>query len=136
MGSAGWLWGGVRPPSLLASPGLGAVSPGAPSAGWVGVAPRCRAGRVSRVGWLYGRRALADLRWPFQRKGIQFGVAILRDGLNRLSQHPLVGEARGLGLMGGIELVADKRAKRAFDPKLGVATQCVGLDGQHPQVFS
>jgi len=48
-----------------------------------------------------------------------------RDGLNRLSQHPLVGEARGLGLMGGIELVADKRTKRAFDPKLGVAMQCV-----------
>jgi hypothetical protein len=38
--------------------------------------------------------------------------------------------------MGGIELVADKRAKRAFDPKLGVTTQCVGLDGQRPQVFS
>jgi 4-aminobutyrate--pyruvate transaminase len=48
-----------------------------------------------------------------------------RDGLDRLSQHPLVGEARGLGLMGGIELVADKRTKRAFDPKLGVAMQCV-----------
>ena len=63
-------------------------------------------------------------------------MAQFRDGLNRLSQHPLVGEARGLGLMGGIELVADKRAKRAFDPKLGVTTQCVGLDGQRPQVFS
>src|SRR5258708_28074506 len=48
-----------------------------------------------------------------------------RDGLNRLSQHPLVGEARGLGLMGGVELVADKRTRRAFDPKLGVAMQCV-----------
>jgi 4-aminobutyrate---pyruvate transaminase len=48
-----------------------------------------------------------------------------REGLNRLGKHPLVGEARGLGLMGGIELVADKRTKRAFDPKAGVAAQCV-----------
>src|SRR5215467_6268457 len=48
-----------------------------------------------------------------------------RDGLKQVSEHPLVGEARGLGLVGGIELVADKRTKRAFDPKLGVAMQCV-----------
>ncbi len=48
-----------------------------------------------------------------------------RAGLNRLEQHPLVGEARGLGLVGGIELVADKRTKRPFDPKLGVAMRCV-----------
>jgi len=48
-----------------------------------------------------------------------------RNGLNRLGEHPLVGEARGLGLMGGIELVADKRTKRAFDPKVGIAMHCV-----------
>jgi 4-aminobutyrate--pyruvate transaminase len=48
-----------------------------------------------------------------------------RDGLRRLGEHPLVGEARGLGLIGGIELVADKRTKRSFDPKLGVAARCV-----------
>ena len=51
------------------------------------------------------------------------------DGLNQMSEHPLVGEARGLGLVGGIELVADKRTKRAFDPKLGVAAQCVAAAG-------
>jgi 4-aminobutyrate--pyruvate transaminase len=48
-----------------------------------------------------------------------------RDGLRRLGEHPLVGEARGLGLIGGIELVADTRTKRSFDPKLGVAARCV-----------
>src|SRR5215475_8132375 len=48
-----------------------------------------------------------------------------REGLNRLGKHPLVGEARGLGLMGAIELVADKRTKRAFDPKVGVSARCV-----------
>jgi 4-aminobutyrate--pyruvate transaminase len=49
-----------------------------------------------------------------------------RAGLDRLGEHPLVGEARGLGLMGGLELVADKRTKRAFDPKAGVGAYCVG----------
>jgi 4-aminobutyrate---pyruvate transaminase len=46
--------------------------------------------------------------------------------LSRLGEHPLVGEARGLGLVGGLELVADKRTRRAFDPKAGVAAYCVG----------
>jgi len=41
-------------------------------------------------------------------------------GLRRFAGHPLVGEVRGVGLVGGIELVADKDAKTAFDPKSGV----------------
>jgi len=45
--------------------------------------------------------------------------------LKKLGEHPLVGEARGMGLMGGLELVADKASKRAFEPKLGVAARCV-----------
>jgi 4-aminobutyrate--pyruvate transaminase len=47
--------------------------------------------------------------------------------LKKLGEHPLVGEARGMGLMGGLELVADKRSKRAFDSKQGVAARCVRL---------
>ena len=39
------------------------------------------------------------------------------------ADHPLVGEVRACGLVGGIELVADKATKRPFDPKKGVAAQ-------------
>ena len=37
-----------------------------------------------------------------------------------LADRPLVGEVRGVGLMAGIELVADKPGKRPFDPALKV----------------
>jgi 4-aminobutyrate--pyruvate transaminase len=45
--------------------------------------------------------------------------------LKALADHPLVGEARGLGLVGGLELVADKRTKRSFEREKGVAAYCV-----------
>lgn len=35
----------------------------------------------------------------------------------KLGDHPLVGQARAKGLIGAIELVADKETKRNFDPK-------------------
>ncbi|WP_181699138.1 aminotransferase [Chthonobacter albigriseus] len=40
--------------------------------------------------------------------------------LSRLRDHPLVGETRFKGLVGGIELVADKATKRSFPAQLGV----------------
>ena len=45
--------------------------------------------------------------------------------LQALGEHPLVGEARGLGLIGGVELVADKTSKRSFAPQHGVAARAV-----------
>jgi 4-aminobutyrate---pyruvate transaminase len=45
--------------------------------------------------------------------------------LKAMAEHPLVGEARGMGLVGGLELVADKRSKRAFEPAKAVAARCV-----------
>ena len=40
----------------------------------------------------------------------------LQSGLHRFADHPLVGEVRGVGLIAGIELVADKASKTPFDP--------------------
>jgi 4-aminobutyrate---pyruvate transaminase len=45
--------------------------------------------------------------------------------LKALNDHPLVGEARGLGLIGGVELVADKRSKRSFAAQHAVGARAV-----------
>ena len=47
--------------------------------------------------------------------------------LKALGDHALVGEARGVGLIGGIELVRDKAAKTSFDPRQGVGAKAVGF---------
>ena len=53
-----------------------------------------------------------DFLGPIRRVG-----PVLQDGLRAFGDHPLVGNVRGIGLMGAIELVADKAARRSFDPK-------------------
>jgi 4-aminobutyrate--pyruvate transaminase len=47
------------------------------------------------------------------------------------ADRPLVGEARGVGLMAGIELVADKASKRPFDPSLKVGTYLMMRAREH-----
>ncbi|MDH3335645.1 MAG: aminotransferase, partial [Rhodospirillaceae bacterium] len=42
---------------------------------------------------------------------------IFQNGLKKFATHPLVGEVRGVGLVGAIEVVKNKETKEAFDPK-------------------
>jgi 4-aminobutyrate--pyruvate transaminase len=68
---------------------------------------------------IYARERIAD---DVARKSPHF-----HSRLAALGEHPLVGEARGLGLVGGVELVGDKRTKRSFDPESAVAPQAVAF---------
>jgi 4-aminobutyrate---pyruvate transaminase len=52
---------------------------------------------------------------------------VFADRVRRFDQHPLVGSTRSVGLLGGIELVADKKTRRLFDSKKSVGVNCVGI---------
>jgi 4-aminobutyrate---pyruvate transaminase len=56
---------------------------------------------------------------------VQTLTPLFQRRLRALIDHPLVGEARGVGLVGGLEVVAEKATKRAFSPKQGVAPKVV-----------
>jgi 4-aminobutyrate--pyruvate transaminase len=45
---------------------------------------------------------------------------VLQDGLRAFAGHPLVGEVRGMGFIGALELVADKATRRSFAPAANV----------------
>jgi putrescine aminotransferase len=45
-------------------------------------------------------------------------------GWAKLGEHPLVGEARMVGLMGAFELVADKKTLQRFDEEVGAGVVC------------
>jgi len=48
-----------------------------------------------------------------------------QQGLQTFADHPLVGEARGVGMIGACELVADKKTKATFDPAGKVGAHCL-----------
>jgi L-2,4-diaminobutyrate transaminase len=58
------------------------------------------------------------------------GAHLQRRLRERLADHPAVGEVRGVGLIAAVELVADKAAKRNFDPAAGIgkAVQAAALE--------
>ena len=60
---------------------------------------------------------------------------IFEQRMVKLRDHPLVGETRFCGLMGGVELVADKKTKRSFDPKQGVGPKLAKLGEGHGAIL-
>ena len=48
---------------------------------------------------------------------------LFEERLAAMADHELVGEARGRGLMGAVELVADKETRESFDPKIGAGAK-------------
>jgi 4-aminobutyrate--pyruvate transaminase len=55
----------------------------------------------------------------------------LQDGLRRFADHPIVGEVRGTGLIGAVELVANKASKEPFPPAEGVGAFLVKRGHHH-----
>ena len=50
-----------------------------------------------------------------------------QERLRQLGNHPLVGEARGMGLIGAVELVNDKQSKKSFNPAVGAGPLAADL---------
>jgi 4-aminobutyrate---pyruvate transaminase len=59
----------------------------------------------------------------------------LQEGIRGCSAHPLIGEARGIGLIGAVEIVRDKATKQSFDPKAGVAAYLVRRAQHHGAIL-
>jgi 4-aminobutyrate--pyruvate transaminase len=55
----------------------------------------------------------------------------LQQGIARFADHPLVGEATGIGMLTVAELVADRSTRAAFDPKRRVGAQLVRFAQEH-----
>jgi 4-aminobutyrate--pyruvate transaminase len=68
---------------------------------------------------IYARERIVD---QVEAKAAQF-----QGRLKALGEHPLVGEARGMGLVGGVELVANKATKQSFEPRAGVGARAVAF---------
>jgi 4-aminobutyrate--pyruvate transaminase len=77
--------------------------------------PTCAAVAVKTMELMERRNVVEHVRGVAPR---------LQEGLRRFADHPLVGEVRGVGLIGGIELVADKASRKPFDPTQRVGAYC------------
>jgi 4-aminobutyrate--pyruvate transaminase len=75
---------------------------------------------------IYGERDICD---HVRRVGNLFQA-----GLRDLIGNPIVGEVRGLGLMGAIELVADRKERQHFAPEIR-AGDCVVSEAEACGLF-
>ena len=57
----------------------------------------------------------------------KIGAYLQKKFRKSFSDHPLVGEVRGVGLMAGIELVSDKKNKIPFDPSVQIGEKITRL---------
>src|SRR5262249_22940568 len=67
-----------------------------------------------------------DILAQVRRQSVPFLEAI-----RSFQDHPLVGETRGIGLIGAIDLVRDRKSRQPFDPQLGVPAYCVRRAQEH-----
>ena len=59
----------------------------------------------------------------------------MQTGIRSHADHPLIGEARGIGLIGAVELVRDKATRQSFEPKAGVAAYLVRRAQHHGAIL-
>lgn len=55
----------------------------------------------------------------------------MQQALRELADHPLIGETRGVGLIGAAEIVRDKATRESYDPKLAVGARTAALAQEH-----
>lgn len=56
---------------------------------------------------------------------------VFQERLRSFADHPLVGETRGKGLIGAIELVANKDTRQPFDARLAIGAWCMESAQEH-----
>ncbi len=68
-----------------------------------------------------------DLVGQVQRVGPHLQSELRR----RFADHPLVGEVRGVGMVGAVEFSPDRAARKNFDPAQKIGGRCVKLGEKH-----
>ena len=59
----------------------------------------------------------------------------MQAGIRSFADHPLIGDARGIGLIGAVEIVRDKSTKQSFDAKASVAAYLVRRAQHHGAIL-
>jgi len=63
------------------------------------------------------------------------GAPQFQEGLQSLREHPLVGDARQRGLLGALELVANKETRSRFDARLGLSERIAQVAYRNGLIF-